>query len=126
VAVELGCWRRPEELAESAGPGGLSPSSGCDFIMSPSAFPSIRIAHNPATFSGDADIWNIMSDEPEQPQGKAESTSRTISAVALLAAVLTAVLTGAVSYGYGVVSDIRKTKIEFVDEQPEVVWPAIC
>lgn len=68
---------------------------------------------------------HMMPVEPEQkqeqPQGKAESTSKN-SASALFAAVLVAILTGAISYGYGVASDIRKTKIAFVDEQIQKLY----
>ena len=86
-------------------------------VMFSSSFQfSTRIA-----FSDDECIAKT-SDEPELPEGKVESKSKLISAGALLAAVLTAVLTGAVSYAYGVVSEIRKTKIAFVDEQIQKLY----
>ena len=61
---------------------------------------------------------DMMPDEPEQPQGNVESTSM----ISVGTLVLTAILTGAVSYGYGVASDIRKTKIAFVDEQIQKLY----
>ena len=65
-----------------------------------------------------------MSDEPEEPDEKSGSRGL-ISAGSLVFALLTAILSGAVSYAFGVVSDIRKTKINFVNEQIQKLYGSL-
>jgi hypothetical protein len=60
--------------------------------------------------------------EKAKVEGKAERGSWKLSGGALALALLTAILTGAVSYAYGVANDIRKTKLDFVNAQVEKLY----
>jgi hypothetical protein len=60
--------------------------------------------------------------KPKTPSDPTGQNHWTISARSLFLALITAILTGAISYVYGVVNDNRKAKLDFVNAQIEKLY----
>jgi hypothetical protein len=63
-----------------------------------------------------------MSDDTKATKEEKSENASKLSTGGLVLALVTGLLTGAISYAYGVANDIRKSKVDFVNAQIEKLY----